>query len=150
MTNPTDSYMKTQLTKPARVRRYGVLLSARPLNKDEYRILGMVAMMGVLLSAAIVFVAVPRPELAQVTAVCAIPGSLFAGVFCILWDRHLRAAKRPEMAKRPGTLRVISNLAIGSAMFVVLRYAIPSWLIRTIVLFAVIAVMAIARRVHRT
>ncbi len=44
--------------------------------------------MGVLLSAAILFVAVPRPELALVAAVCAIPGSLFVGVLCILCDRY--------------------------------------------------------------
>lgn len=59
-------------------------LLRKPLNKDDYRALGVVGVLGVLFGAALGFVAVPRWECAAITAILAIPGSLFGGVLYIL------------------------------------------------------------------
>lgn len=62
-------------------------LLRKPLDKDAYLALGVVGVLGVLLGAALGYAAVPRWECAAMTAILAIPGSLFGGVLYILLKR---------------------------------------------------------------
>jgi MFS family permease len=104
----------------------------KPLNKDEYRVLGIVAVLGPLVGAVIGFIAVPRWDAALIVAILSIPGGLLAGALSIALRRY-GAARQSETAKRPTTLRGATlALVLLAAITVVLNYTTPSRLIRTI------------------
>jgi hypothetical protein len=166
----------------------------KPLGKDEYLAVGLVAVLGTVLGATIGYIAVPRWDAALVVAMLSLPGGLFAGALAVLLLRRRKAVERPtslraavgfllgiallvavycatqsiwiritclsvvfavmamvlpEPAKRPSMLRLISGLALGTALIVAVHYTISSTCIQTVVLAAAVAVIAIVRRVTR-
>ncbi len=111
-------------------------LLRKPLNNDEYRVLGITGVLSVLLGAALGFVAVPRWKGAAIGAIFAIPGSLFVGVLWILL-RRLRAEKGASMP-RVVVWRVVLVATI-MATLMGLRYALPSVLWRTVLVATIAA-----------
>ena len=125
-------------------------LSEKPITRDEYRVIAIVAILSMLLMAAIVFAIDHRWQVAAVTAVLSIPGGLFGGV---LWCVLRRGCPKPttwrEVAEQ-GSLRPIAISAfLAALMYIVLCYAIPSQLTRLVVVITQLACFAIARRLNR-
>ena len=88
-------------------------LLRKPLNKDDYRAIGVVGILGVLFFAALGFVAVPTWQGAALGAILAIPGSLFAGVLHVLV--HTYQQMHPQttwMAGRKGVRNPLAGVAI--------------------------------------
>lgn len=115
-------------------------LLRKPLNKDEYRAVGIVGVLGVLFGAALGFIAVPRWECAAMTAIFFIPGSLFAGVLSILLQR-LRLEKGVDTSR----VVVWKVLLLIVGVLMGLRHMIPSLLWRVVLLSVVSIVISITR-----
>jgi len=61
-------------------------LSEKPITRDECRVIGLVALLSMVLVAATTSAVALRWQVAAITAVLAIPGSLFGGILCVLID----------------------------------------------------------------
>ena len=93
---------------------HGVVNDLRkPLNNNEYRVLGRVAVLSILGTAAIAFVAFPKWQIALIVVALAIPGSLFAGGLSILLLRRRRVAKQPSMLRGFKALLPLNNDMTG-------------------------------------
>ena len=126
---------------------YGVVNDLRkPLNKDGYRVLGMVAVLVALSAATIGFIVVPRWEFALICAILSLPGSLFAGMLSILWLQRQRAARRRDMR---WMISGVAMLLVAIGAMRGLHYALPSALAQIIVITVAVAVITIARHVWR-
>ena len=124
----------------------------RPLDRDAYRVLGIVCVLGVLLMATIGFVAVGRWEVALILAIFAIPASLLVGVLNILWLQRHGGAKRPDVR---WVVSVLATIILSAYAAGKLQDTRPSMFVRivlvtvcgTVVIF-VLAYLQTRKRVH--
>lgn len=133
------------MTRFSALRCWDVNRLRQPLDKDAYRVLGIVGVLGTLFGAVFGFIVVPRWDVALACAILAIPGSLFAGGLAILLRRDKPATRRDVLRNAS----IIAIILVATGALVGLRHVIPSLVIRLTVIAVVAEVINIGVRVYR-
>lgn len=123
-------------------------LAAKQLTRDEYRAIGFFAALSMLLVATITFFVSLSWEVTAVVSLLAIPGSLFGGALCIFFHRFPKPKVSKEALKQVSLRQVALNVVVGSLIYSMMCYAIPTPFPRLIVAIAILAIPAMARRVY--
>ncbi len=111
----------------------------KPINKSDYRIVALVAVLVDLALATIVLISSRDWGVALLCALFALPGALLAGGLCILRRQRRGAMSRRDKRQRISLLVMLVALVVNYGLV----YGIPSDSVRLIVTTVALAVIAV-------